>query len=83
MAVHLRSLVADMGRYLDIATFDVVVNLEGEKPTFHGRIRVPSERRPDIERFLGSFRVPGVTWEPYGNWHQAVFPVIPYDQRGF
>lgn len=82
MTVHLRSLVQDMQRYLDLATFDVVVNLEGEKPSFTGRIRCPDSRECDIGRFLLLFGVTPITWSNHDTpgWIEATFPVIPYEE---
>ena len=82
MTVHLRSLVQDMGRYLDLATFDVVVNLLGDTPSFSGRIRIPVSREPEITRFLLLFGVGPAEWSnhPTPGWREVTFPIIPYEE---
>ncbi|GJD65132.1 hypothetical protein [Methylobacterium frigidaeris] len=84
MTVHLHSLIQDMRRYLDLATFDVVVNLLGDKPSFSGRIRIPQSREDEVSRFLLLFGVGPVTWDnhPVSGWREVTFPVIPYADRG-
>lgn len=81
MTVHLRTLVQDMYRYLDLATFDVVVNLEGETPSFTGRIRVPQFRESEIALFLARFGVTETTWVKLHTpgWREVIFPIIPYE----
>ena len=86
MAVYLNALVNDMRRYLDLATFDVVVSLEGEQPTYTARIRVPVSRVPDVERFCNAFGVAQIEWQMIGlhdarTWAEATFPVALYTPR--
>jgi hypothetical protein len=80
--VRLQSLIQDLNRYVDLATFDVVVNLEGNAPTSHARIRVPDERREDLLRFCRLFTITGVDFEPHSpGWVEITFPVSVMETR--
>lgn len=76
IAAH--ALARDLRRYVDLATFDIVVSLEGEKPSHAARIRVPDGRRDEILRFCRLFGVTGVDFEhhqPVRGWVEITFPV--------
>jgi hypothetical protein len=74
--VRLQSLIHDLNRYVTLATFDVVVNLEGDQPTTHARIRVPDTRKDDIIRFCDGFKIKDVEVAPHSpGWVEITFPV--------
>jgi hypothetical protein len=77
-AVKLTELITNMRRYITLATFDVVVILDGQGPPSQGRIRVPDSRREEVLRFCRLFGLPNIDFAPHPNafgWVEITFDI--------